>query len=267
MSAVLRLSCVPSVCTPSCRGSGWDPASVTTQQDGLGSFWHRPNAGGYCPAVPSLGGAGCCPPSLQTRGFVLFGLCLCLKQCQTAAISTPNPQPGPFPQDCLGCWGRADVFLGGTPGLSAWGHPHHLPGAGWKFGAIHGRSGLFPTEFVQPVAAPDFVHLPAERKEEPRDKQGKVAASAAVAVAVASATVAQELDRKTEVGAGSGAVASMVPAVPSAHCPALQVSPSSTTFMEGPEGDGGEQLAAGAGTCPMLAFAQRYFRVARHGTM
>ncbi|XP_064008778.1 unconventional myosin-XV [Pogoniulus pusillus] len=114
---------------------------------------------------------------------------------------------------------------------------------GWKFGAIHGRSGLFPTEFVQPVAAPDFVHLPAERKEEPRDKQGKVAASAAVAVAVASATVAQELGRKTEV------------------------SPSSTTFMEGPEGDGGEQLAAGAGTCPMLAFAQRYFRVARQGTM
>uniref|UniRef100_A0A8C4UEW8 Myosin XVA n=1 Tax=Falco tinnunculus TaxID=100819 RepID=A0A8C4UEW8_FALTI len=60
---------------------------------------------------------------------------------------------------------------------------------GWKFGAIHGRSGLFPTEYVQPVAAPDFVHLPAERKEEPRDKQGKVAASAAVAVAVASTAV------------------------------------------------------------------------------
>ncbi|XP_054246854.1 unconventional myosin-XV [Indicator indicator] len=111
---------------------------------------------------------------------------------------------------------------------------------GWKFGAIHGRSGLFPTEFVQPVAAPDFVHLPAEKKEEPRDKQGKVAASAAVAVAVASTAVAQELDRKTEV------------------------SPSSTTFTEAPEG---EQLAAGAGTCPMLAFAQQYFRVAQHGTM
>ncbi|XP_075020981.1 unconventional myosin-XV [Calonectris borealis] len=113
---------------------------------------------------------------------------------------------------------------------------------GWKFGAIHGRSGLFPAEYVQPVAAPDFVHLPAERKEEPRDKQGKVAASAAVAVAVASTAVAQELDRKTEA------------------------SPASTAFAEGPEGDGVEQLGAGAGTCPMLAFARRYFRAARHGT-
>uniref|UniRef100_A0A8C3JDP3 Myosin XVA n=1 Tax=Calidris pygmaea TaxID=425635 RepID=A0A8C3JDP3_9CHAR len=64
---------------------------------------------------------------------------------------------------------------------------------GWKFGAIYGRSGLFPTEYVQPVAAPDFVHLPAERKEEPRDKEGKVASSAAVAVAVASTAVAQEV--------------------------------------------------------------------------
>ncbi|XP_054068367.1 unconventional myosin-XV [Rissa tridactyla] len=114
---------------------------------------------------------------------------------------------------------------------------------GWKFGAIHGRSGLFPAEYVQPVAAPDFVHLSAERKEEPRDKQGKVASSAAVAVAVASTAVAQELDRKTEV------------------------SPASTAFVEGPERDGGEWLGAGMGTCPMLAFAQRYFRAARHRTM
>ncbi|KAM9222595.1 unconventional myosin-XV [Leptosomus discolor] len=113
---------------------------------------------------------------------------------------------------------------------------------GWKFGAIHGRSGLFPAEYVQPVAAPDFVHLPAERKEEPRDKQGKVAASAAVATAVASTAVAQELDRKTEV------------------------SPASIAFAEGQEGDGGEWLGASAGTCPMVAFARRYFRVARHGT-
>lgn len=76
-----------------------------------------------------------------------------------------------------------------------------LPRAGWKFGAIHGRSGLFPADYVQPVAAPDFVHLPAERKEEPRDKQGRVAASGAVAVAVASTAVARELDRRAEVGA------------------------------------------------------------------
>ncbi|XP_023792922.1 unconventional myosin-XV [Cyanistes caeruleus] len=110
---------------------------------------------------------------------------------------------------------------------------------GWKFGAIHGRSGLFPAEYVQPVAAPDFVHLPAERKEEPRDKQGKVAASAAVAVAVASTAAAQELDRKTEV------------------------SPAGATFAEG---DGVEQLRDVTGACPMLAFAQRHFRAARRGT-
>ena len=125
------------------------------------------------------------------------------------------------------------------------GHPHHLPGTGWKFGAIHGRSGLFPADYVQPVAAPDFIHLPAEGKEEPRDEQGKVAAS--VAVAVASTAVAQELDRRTEVGAPQG-------------------FPAVTAGVEGPEGDGGERLGASAGTCPMVAFARRYFRAARHGT-
>uniref|UniRef100_A0A8C9SPY2 Myosin XVA n=1 Tax=Scleropages formosus TaxID=113540 RepID=A0A8C9SPY2_SCLFO len=61
---------------------------------------------------------------------------------------------------------------------------------GWKFGAVHGRSGIFPAEFVQPVAAPDFISLPVERKDEPKDKQGRVAASAAVAVAVASTMAA-----------------------------------------------------------------------------
>lgn len=113
---------------------------------------------------------------------------------------------------------------------------------GWKFGAIHGRSGLFPAEYVQPVAAPDFVHLPAGRKEEPGDKQGRVAASGAVAMAVASTAVAQELDRKTEG------------------------SPTSTAFPEGPEGGSNEQLGDGTGSCPMLAFARRYFRAAQRGT-
>ncbi|CAH2307725.1 unconventional myosin-XV [Pelobates cultripes] len=69
---------------------------------------------------------------------------------------------------------------------------------GWKFGAIHGRAGLFPAECVQPVAAPDFVNLPADRKDEPRDRQSRAAASAAVAVAVASTAVAQEFDKKTD---------------------------------------------------------------------
>ncbi|KAG9343031.1 hypothetical protein JZ751_015249 [Albula glossodonta] len=65
---------------------------------------------------------------------------------------------------------------------------------GWKFGAIHGRSGVFPTEFVQPVAPPDFINLPVDKKEEPKNKEGRVAASAAVAVAVASSVAAHELE-------------------------------------------------------------------------
>ncbi|KAJ8284077.1 hypothetical protein COCON_G00029270 [Conger conger] len=70
---------------------------------------------------------------------------------------------------------------------------------GWKFGAMHGRSGIFPAELVQRVAAPDFISLPVDRKEEPKNKQGRVAASAAVAVAVGSAMAAHELDRTIEV--------------------------------------------------------------------
>ncbi|XP_078518827.1 unconventional myosin-XV [Lissotriton helveticus] len=70
---------------------------------------------------------------------------------------------------------------------------------GWKFGAIHGRSGLFPSDYVQPVAAPDFVHLPVDKKDEPKNKQSKVAASSALAVAVASTAVAHEFDRKMDV--------------------------------------------------------------------
>ncbi|XP_051988166.1 unconventional myosin-XV-like [Xyrauchen texanus] len=73
------------------------------------------------------------------------------------------------------------------------------PDFGWKFGAIHGRSGVFPVEFVQPVAAPDFINIPLDKKEEPKNKQGRVAASAAVAVAVGSTAAAYELDRSIEV--------------------------------------------------------------------
>ncbi|KAJ8413507.1 hypothetical protein AAFF_G00080140 [Aldrovandia affinis] len=58
--------------------------------------------------------------------------------------------------------------------------------------------GIFPVECVQPVAAPDFINLPVDRKEEPKNKQGRVAASAAVAVAVGSAMAAHELDRTIE---------------------------------------------------------------------
>lgn len=54
-------------------------------------------------------------------------------------------------------------------------------------------------EFVQPVAAPDFINLPVDKKDEPKNKQGHVAASAAVAVAVGSTAAAHELDRSIEV--------------------------------------------------------------------
>ncbi|XP_042360382.1 unconventional myosin-XV [Plectropomus leopardus] len=72
------------------------------------------------------------------------------------------------------------------------------PEFGWRFGAVYGKSGAFPSEYVRPVAAPDFLVLPAERVE-PRDRQGRVAASAAVAVAMGSAVAAHELDLSTEV--------------------------------------------------------------------
>lgn len=54
-------------------------------------------------------------------------------------------------------------------------------------------------EFVQPVAGPDFINLPVDKKDEPKNKQGHVAASAAVAVAVGSTAAAHELDRSIEV--------------------------------------------------------------------
>lgn len=57
---------------------------------------------------------------------------------------------------------------------------------------------MFPGDYVHPVAAPDFLFLPAERVE-PRDRHGRVAASAAVAVAMGSAVAAHELELSTEV--------------------------------------------------------------------
>ncbi|KAK5885272.1 hypothetical protein CesoFtcFv8_019000 [Champsocephalus esox] len=72
------------------------------------------------------------------------------------------------------------------------------PEFGWRFGAVYGKSGVFPSDYVRPVAAPDFLVLPAERVE-PRDRQGRVAASAAIAVAMGSAVAAHELDLSTEV--------------------------------------------------------------------
>lgn len=70
---------------------------------------------------------------------------------------------------------------------------------GWRYGAVQGRSGAFPMDCVVHVAAPDFLSLPAERRDEPRDRQGRVAASGAIALAVASTAAAHELDPSLEV--------------------------------------------------------------------
>lgn len=71
--------------------------------------------------------------------------------------------------------------------------------SGWKFDAVFSRSGAFPTECVHPIAAPDFLSLPLDRKAEPRGGAGQVAVSSAVAVAVASTMAAHEIDQTVEV--------------------------------------------------------------------
>ncbi|XP_078124453.1 unconventional myosin-XV [Sander vitreus] len=69
---------------------------------------------------------------------------------------------------------------------------------GWKFGALFGRSGAFPADCVHPVAPPDFLSLPLDRKAEPRGGAGQFAVSSAIAVAVASTMAAHEIDQTIE---------------------------------------------------------------------
>ncbi|XP_064819198.1 unconventional myosin-XV-like [Oncorhynchus masou masou] len=96
---------------------------------------------------------------------------------------------------------------------------------GWRYGAVYGRWGVFPGECVQPVAAPDFLILPAERAE-PRDRHGRVAASAAIAVAMGSTVAAHELDLNTEAVVGYGEDSS------SLHLEGLPLQASQYTMEE-----------------------------------
>ncbi|KAL2086433.1 hypothetical protein ACEWY4_017492 [Coilia grayii] len=72
---------------------------------------------------------------------------------------------------------------------------------GWRFGAVLGRSGAFPSDCALPVAAPDFLSMPAWRGAEPQSQQGGVATSGAVALAIASSMAAHELDPALETEA------------------------------------------------------------------
>ncbi|KAB1266474.1 Unconventional myosin-XV [Camelus dromedarius] len=100
------------------------------------------------------------------------------------------------------------------------------PDFGWRFGTIHGRVGRFPSELVQPAAAPDFLQLPTE------PGRGR---AAAVAAAVASAAAAQEVGRRREMAL-------------------LQGPP----IRAGSADRGEDGLALPPYT--MLVFAQKYFR-------
>ncbi|XP_045547991.1 unconventional myosin-XV [Salmo salar] len=74
------------------------------------------------------------------------------------------------------------------------------PDFGWKFGGVFGRAGAFPTDFVRPVAAPDFLSLPADRRADLKGGAGRVAVTSAMAVAVASSAAAHEIDPTLEEG-------------------------------------------------------------------
>ncbi|XP_052371397.1 unconventional myosin-XV-like [Oncorhynchus keta] len=71
---------------------------------------------------------------------------------------------------------------------------------GWKFGGVFGRAGAFPTDCVRPVAAPDFLPLPVDRRAELKGGAGRVAVTSAMAVAVASSAAAHEIDPTLEEG-------------------------------------------------------------------
>uniref|UniRef100_A0A8C5KEC4 Unconventional myosin-XV n=1 Tax=Jaculus jaculus TaxID=51337 RepID=A0A8C5KEC4_JACJA len=67
--------------------------------------------------------------------------------------------------------------------------PQRGPDFGWRFGTVHGHVGRFPSDLVQPAAAPDFLQLPAQAS------RGR---AATVAAAVASAAAAREVGLRRE---------------------------------------------------------------------
>ncbi|KAG8145803.1 hypothetical protein E2320_012291 [Naja naja] len=140
---------------------------------------------------------------------------------------------------------------------------------GWKFGAIYGKSGLFPSSCIQPAAAPDFMQLPTEKKEDPNNKQAKVAGPASVAVAVASAAVAQELDRKVEASRCGGVNVLVWQETgfkgrrqeqAYGSCCSL-VSPAGEEYLESwEEFQSPPEIKPKGGLFTMLEFAKKYFR-------